>query len=86
MLPLNMPNTASASAALHRADGYTAHDGKRYEGYLLNYPLKRWAQPEEIGQMVLFYQSPAAKSITGNIILADGGATLLANRAELYGL
>lgn len=49
-------------------------------------PLKRWAQPEEIGQMVLFYQSPAAKSITGNIILADGGATLLANRAELYGL
>ena len=49
-------------------------------------PLKRWAQPEEIGQMVLFYQSPAAQSITGNILLADGGATLLANRAELYGL
>lgn len=49
-------------------------------------PLKRWVQPEEIGQMVLFYESPAAQSITGNIILADGGATLLANRAELYGL
>ena len=49
-------------------------------------PLKRWVQPEEIGQMVLFYESPAAQSITGNIILADGGATLLANRAEFYGL
>ena len=49
-------------------------------------PLKRWVQPEEIGQMVLFYDSPAAKSVTGNILLADGGATLLANRAEFYGL
>ena len=49
-------------------------------------PLKRWVQPEEIGQMVLFYDSPAAQSVTGNILLADGGATLLANRAEFYGL
>ena len=49
-------------------------------------PLKRWVQPNEIGQMVLFYESPAAASITGNVLLADGGATLLATRAELYGL
>ena len=49
-------------------------------------PLKRWVQPEEVGQMVLFYESPCAKSITGNILLADGGATLLAYPAERYGL
>lgn len=49
-------------------------------------PLKRWVQPEEIGQMVLFYESPAAASITGNILLADGGATLLAYPGERYGL
>lgn len=49
-------------------------------------PLKRWVQPEEIGQMVLFYDSAAAQSITGNILLADGGATLLAYPGEYYGL
>ena len=49
-------------------------------------PLKRWAQPEEIGQMVLFYASPAAASVTGNILLADGGATLLSKPAADYGL
>ena len=49
-------------------------------------PLKRWAQPEEIGQMVLFYDSPAASSVTGNILLADGGATLLSKPAADYGL
>lgn len=49
-------------------------------------PLKRWAQSEEIGQMVLFYESQAAASITGNILLADGGATLLDKPCEEYGL
>ena len=49
-------------------------------------PLKRWALPEEIGQMVLFYASPAAGSVTGNILLADGGATLLSKPAADYGL
>ena len=49
-------------------------------------PLKRWAQPEEIGEMVLFYASPAAASVTGNILLADGGATLLSKPAADYGL
>lgn len=49
-------------------------------------PLKRWAQPEEIGGMVLFYASDAAASVTGNILLADGGATLLSKPAADYGL
>ncbi len=49
-------------------------------------PLKRWAQPEEIGQMVVFYASPTAASVTGNILLADGGATLLSKPAADYGL
>lgn len=49
-------------------------------------PLKRWCQPEEIGGMVLFYASEAAASVTGNCLVADGGAILLADQASLYGL
>ena len=49
-------------------------------------PLKRWALPEEIGQMAVFYASSAAASVTGSILLADGGATLLSKPAADYGL
>ena len=49
-------------------------------------PLKRWAQPEEIGQIVCFYASDAAASITGNCITVDGGATLVNDQIEKYGL
>lgn len=49
-------------------------------------PLKRWAQPEEIGRIVLFYASDAAASITGNCITVDGGATLVNDQIEKYGL
>ena len=49
-------------------------------------PLKRWAQPEEIGGIVLFYASDAATSITGNCITVDGGATLVDDELSKYGL
>ena len=49
-------------------------------------PLKRWALPEEIGKMVAFFASEAAASVTGSILLADGGATLLGKPAADYGL
>lgn len=49
-------------------------------------PLKRWCQPEEIGQMALFYASEAAASVTGNCLVADGGAMLQCDAPEYYGL
>lgn len=49
-------------------------------------PLKRWCQPEEIGHMVLFLASPWAASITGNCLVADGGAVLQSDLAQTYGL
>ena len=49
-------------------------------------PLKRWCAPEEIGAIVLFLASDAAASITGNCIVADGGAVLMGDKAEAYGL
>jgi len=48
-------------------------------------PLRRWVQPEEVGQSVLFLDSPAAASITGADIVMDGGARLLSDKGEKYG-
>lgn len=49
-------------------------------------PLKRWCQPEEIGQMILFLASEYAASITGNCLVADGGAQLQCDAPQYYGL
>ena len=35
--------------------------------------LKRWGQPEEIGQVISFLVSPLASIVTGAIVPADGG-------------
>ena len=48
-------------------------------------PLRRWVQPSEVGQVVLFLDSPAAASITGADIVMDGGARLLSDKGEKYG-
>ena len=48
-------------------------------------PLRRWVQPSELGQTVLFLDSPAAASITGACLVMDGGAQLLSDKGEKYG-
>ena len=45
---------------------------------LKNQPNKRFATVEEIGGIVAFLCSPAAASITGTTIAADGGWTACA--------
>ena len=56
------------------------------EGTYPTIPLKRWSTPEEIGGIALFLASDVAASITGNCIVADGGAVLMGDPAEKYGL
>jgi NAD(P)-dependent dehydrogenase (short-subunit alcohol dehydrogenase family) len=36
-------------------------------------PLRRWAQPSEIAEVVGFLVSPAASFVNGAVITADGG-------------
>lgn len=55
------------------ARGITMED---YEGAdLVNIPLRRYGQPDEVGDVVAFLSSPAAGYITGTNIVVDGGRT-----------
>ena len=70
------------------APGWTDTGAARLDAKESTYykiPLRRWVQPEEIGQTVLFLDSPAAASITGACIVMDGGARLLSDKSEKYG-
>lgn len=48
-----------------------------YEGTLKRIPMRRWGEASEIGDAVLFFASPMASYITGQMLLVDGGITLM---------
>ena len=48
--------------------------------------MKRWVQPEEIGQWILFLDDPAAASLTGDTIELDGGVRIMTGKPSDYGL
>lgn len=45
-------------------------------------PLRRWAQPDDIAEVVVFLASDAARFVTGETVCADGG---MARTLDLYG-
>jgi NAD(P)-dependent dehydrogenase (short-subunit alcohol dehydrogenase family) len=45
-------------------------------------PLRRWAAPEDIADVIVFLASDAARFVTGETIAADGG---MARTLDLYG-
>jgi NAD(P)-dependent dehydrogenase (short-subunit alcohol dehydrogenase family) len=45
-------------------------------------PLRRWAQPEDIADVIVFLAADAARFITGETICADGG---MARTLDIYG-
>ncbi len=48
-----------------------------YEATLERIPMRRWGEPEEMGDAVLFLASSMAGYITGQMLLVDGGITLM---------
>ena len=48
-------------------------DAERSRPILLRTPLARWGTPEEVAGGVVFLGSPAARFVTGAILVIDGG-------------
>jgi len=52
-------------------------DEKRAAERIANTPLRRLGEPRDIGGIAVFLASDAAAFITGQVIVADGGVTIL---------
>ena len=52
-------------------------DPKKSEPMLAKIPLRRFGQPVEVADLILFLASPASDLITGEAILIDGGYTAI---------
>jgi NAD(P)-dependent dehydrogenase (short-subunit alcohol dehydrogenase family) len=52
------------------------------EGIERQTPLRRWAQPEDIADVIAFLATDAGRFVTGEVIAVDGG---LARTRDLYG-
>ena len=51
-------------------------DDRFKEKYLDRIPIGRWAEPEEITPAFVFFASPGASYVTGQILSADGGLSI----------
>lgn len=48
-----------------------------YEDSLKRIPMRRWGEPEEMGSSAVFLASPLSSYVTGQMLLVDGGITLM---------
>jgi len=53
-------------------------DPRFKERYLERIPMGRWAEPDEIAPVFVFFASDAASYVTGQVLAADGGMTMAA--------
>jgi len=51
-------------------------DERFKDKYLERIPMGRWADPEEVAPVFVFFASDAAGYVTGQILAADGGMTI----------
>ena len=51
-------------------------DERFKEKYLDRIPLGRWAEPDEIAPVFVFFASDASAYVTGQVLAADGGMTI----------
>jgi 3-oxoacyl-[acyl-carrier protein] reductase len=51
-------------------------DERFKEKYLDRIPLGRWAEPDEVAPVFVFFASDASSYVTGQILAADGGLTI----------
>ena len=59
---------------------YLWENPELYERAISGYPLRRIGEPDDIAGAAVFLASPAGAFITGQVLVADGGATITAWR------
>ena len=47
-----------------------------YEDSLKQIPLKKWGEPDDIGDIAVFMASSASDYMTGAVLVTDGGYTV----------
>ncbi len=70
----NSINPSRVNTSLIKNSSYSEED---VEKDMKTYPLKRYAEPEEIANCIIFLLSDASSYITGHALIVDGGKTLL---------
>ena len=51
-------------------------DARFAQKYLEKIPLGRWAEPDELAPVFVFFASDASAYVTGQVLAADGGMTI----------
>jgi 3-oxoacyl-[acyl-carrier protein] reductase len=72
----NITSNAIAPGAATPMTETIRTDDRFKDKYLDRIPMGRWAQPEEVAPVFVFFASDAASYVTGQIVAADGGMTI----------
>ena len=72
----NITSNAIAPGAATPMTETIRTDERFKEKYLDRIPLGRWAQPEEVAPVFVFFASDASSYVTGQVVAADGGMTI----------
>jgi NAD(P)-dependent dehydrogenase (short-subunit alcohol dehydrogenase family) len=59
---------------------YLWENPELYQKAITGYPLRRIGEPDDIAGIAVFLASPAGAFVTGQVVVADGGATITAWR------
>lgn len=71
---VNSINPSRVNTSLIKNAAYSEEDVARD---MQTYPLKRYAEPEEIANCIIFLLSDASSYVTGHALIVDGGKTLM---------
>ena len=71
---VNSVNPSRVNTNLIKNSSYSQEE---VEKDMKSYPLKRYANPEEIANCIIFLLSDASSYVTGHALIVDGGRTLI---------